>query len=112
MKVVEKIKNTHFVFNNFFLRKSCRFGIMLENTVQPGRPQTKIWRMRCAFWITKATDTYSRYVILTAFPLQQRLHDRASVLRYTCIACRVQLWCRTTKLFKPGCRNHFKVLYV
>jgi hypothetical protein len=42
-----------------------------------------IWRMRTACWITKATDTHSECVILIAFPLQQRLHDRASVLRYT-----------------------------
>jgi hypothetical protein len=25
-------------------------------------------RMRCAYWITKATDTHSEYVILYAFP--------------------------------------------
>jgi hypothetical protein len=30
--------------------------------------------------------THSVCVILIAFPLQQRLHERASMLRYTCIA--------------------------
>jgi hypothetical protein len=34
-----------------------------------------------AFWKPKATDTHSEYVILTAFPLQQWLHERVSVLR-------------------------------
>jgi hypothetical protein len=36
--------------------------------------------------ITKTTNTHSEYVILIAFPLQQRLHERASMLRYTYIA--------------------------
>ena len=31
--------------------------------------------------------SHSQYVILTAFPLQQRLHERASIFRYTNIAC-------------------------
>ena len=52
-----------------------------------GRPQMIIWRMRVACWITKATDIHSEYVILTAFPLQQWLHERASIYRYTYIAC-------------------------
>jgi len=42
-----------------------------------------IWCMRFAFWIPKATYTYSEYVILIAFPLQQWLHERASMLRCT-----------------------------
>jgi len=36
--------------------------------------------------ITKATDTHTEYVILTAFPRQQWLHERASMLRYTYVA--------------------------
>jgi hypothetical protein len=39
--------------------------------------------MRTARWITKATDAHSEYVVLIAFPLQQWLHERASMLRYT-----------------------------
>ena len=46
-----------------------------------------IWRMRTVCWIPKATNTHSEYVILFAFPLQQWLHERASVSRYTYIAC-------------------------
>jgi len=37
----------------------------------------------------KATNTHSEYVILIAFPRQQWLHERASVLRYTYISCLV-----------------------
>ena len=59
------------------------FKIMSKNIVQPDRPQMTIWRMCIACWIPVATDTHSEYVILTVFPLQQWLHERASVLRYT-----------------------------
>jgi hypothetical protein len=45
-----------------------------------------ILRMRFASWITKATDTHSEYVTLIAFPRQQWLRERASMLRYTYIA--------------------------
>ena len=43
------------------------------------RPQTTMWRMYVAFWIPKATNTLSGYVILNVFPLQQWLHERASI---------------------------------
>jgi len=42
--------------------------------------------MRIAYCIPKAADTHSEYVTFIAFPLQQRLHKRASMLRYTYIA--------------------------
>ena len=38
-------------------------------------------RMRFECWVTKATDTHSVYVILIAFRRQQRLRERASMLR-------------------------------
>jgi hypothetical protein len=46
-------------------------------------------RMRFAYWLTKTKDAHSEYVIFIAFPLQQWLRDRASLLRYTYIACLV-----------------------
>jgi hypothetical protein len=52
-----------------------------------GRPQMTVWRMRIACWLPKATNTHSQYVILTAFALPHWLHERASTLRYTYIAC-------------------------
>ena len=45
--------------------------------------------MRIACWIPKATNTHSQYVIIIAFPLQQRVQERVSVLRYTDFACLV-----------------------
>jgi hypothetical protein len=50
-----------------------------------------IRRMRTACWITKATDTHSEYVTYIAFPRQQWLRERASILcLYTrCLSCYV-----------------------
>jgi len=42
-----------------------------------------IWRTRVACRIPKATNTHTEYVILIAFPLQQWLHERASLLRHS-----------------------------
>ena len=45
-----------------------------------------IWRMRIACWIPKATDAHSQYVIINVIPVQQWLHERALMLRFTYIA--------------------------
>jgi hypothetical protein len=45
--------------------------------------------MHIACWVTKATGTHPGYVIFIAFPLQQWMHEHASLLRYTYIACHV-----------------------
>jgi hypothetical protein len=60
---------------------------MWKSIVQLDGQQWTIWRMRIACWIPKATSTHSEYVMLIAFPLQLWLHERASMLRYTYIAC-------------------------
>jgi len=60
---------------------------MWINIVEPDRPQMPLWRTRTVCWIRKATDRHSEYVIHIAFPLQQRLDDRAKMLRYVYIAC-------------------------
>jgi len=49
-----------------------------ENTVR---------RMRFASWIITDTGTYPEYVIRMAFPLQQRLGERASTLYVHCLSC-------------------------
>ena len=74
-------QNTYFVFKSLFLRKSCP----LRNNVEPycivGQAtddnMAHIWGYKC---------THSGCVILIALPLQQRLHEHASMLRYTYIA--------------------------
>ena len=49
----------------------------------------RIRRLSIACWIPKSTNTHSEFVTLIAFPLQQWLHERASVLSYTHITCLV-----------------------
>jgi hypothetical protein len=74
----------------FFFRKSCRLRNNVEKYCRAGhRPQKTMWRMRIACWLPKVTDTHSEYVIPIAFPRQKWLHERASMLRYTDIACLV-----------------------
>jgi hypothetical protein len=50
--------------------------------------------MRISWWILKARNTHSEYVIIIiAFPLQQWLKKCSCMLRYTYVACLVE-WCR------------------
>ena len=65
-KVVEKNQNTRFML---------KYGTARRAT------DDCIRRMRFACWITKAADIHSEYVTLTAFPWQQWLRERASMLR-------------------------------
>jgi len=58
--------------------------------VQPDRPQLIIWRMRIVCRMPEVTDIHSEYVTLIGFPRQNWLHDYASVLNYTFIACLVE----------------------
>jgi hypothetical protein len=85
--VVEKIKEH--VFLNLSFENRAVYEIIWKNSVEPGRPQMTVWRMRIACWIPKPTNTNSDCVILIAFPLQQWLHERASKLRSTHISCLV-----------------------
>ena len=49
------------------------------------RPQMTIWCTRIVCCIPKATNTHSECELLIALPLQQWLHERSSMLRYTYI---------------------------
>jgi len=91
-KSCKENQNTHFVFNNiyFFLKKRAVYEVTGgKKLVESGRSQMTIWHMRIACWIPKATNTHSGCVMLIAFPLQQWLQERASILRFTYIACLV-----------------------
>jgi hypothetical protein len=87
-KFVEKIK-THILCSITRFRNFAFYEIMWKIIAEPAIPQMTIWRMRVACLIPKATDTHSEYVTFSAFPLQQWLHERASVLCYTYTACLV-----------------------
>jgi len=79
-KSVDEVK-TLFMSNRVFLSKMrlCTAGQSTDDNM--------IRRMRLACWIPRATDTHSEYVTAIAFPQQQRLRERASILRHTYIAC-------------------------
>jgi hypothetical protein len=71
------------MLSNSSPENGAAYEIMKKNIVEPGRPQMTVWRVRFACWIPKATKTHSEYVTLIPFPLQQWLHERASLLRHT-----------------------------
>ena len=66
---------------------------MWKNIVKPGTPHLAIWRMRLrtSCWISRNTNTHSECGTLIVFPLQQWLHERALLLRYTFITCLVSV---------------------
>ena len=78
-QVVEKIK-THILCLIIFENRAD-YVTMWKYIVELGRPRMTIWRMHNAYWITKATNTRSGYVIVIAIPLQQWLQERATILR-------------------------------
>ena len=85
-------QNTHFCsVNFFFFRKSCRLCDNVESygTAREATDIDVTQRMRIACWKTKGKDTHSEYVLLTAFPLQRPLRERASILRLHlhCLSC-------------------------
>ena len=63
---------------------------MWKNILQPDRPQVTIWRLSIICWIPKAANTNSEYVILIASPLQQWLHECATMLCHRHAVCLVK----------------------
>jgi hypothetical protein len=63
------------------LIRQCRINGAARQTTD----DNIIGRRRLGFWMTKATDTHSEYVILIAFPRHQWLHEvaRFIVTSYT-----------------------------
>ena len=60
---------------------------MCKNILEPCRPQTTMWRMCIACWIPKATDTHSKYVILTAFSTTTMVARKHLILSPAYDAC-------------------------
>ena len=80
-KAVEKIETRILCLVTFFpLENRAVHEIMWKNTVRPDRPQIR--RMRFACCVRKATNTHSEYALLVVFPLQQWLHECASITLY------------------------------
>ena len=89
-------------FSITFSENYAVYKIMWKNAVQLERPQSIIWHMCFACWITIATNTHSKRVILIAFPLQPRLHEHASMLCYMYTGCLAM-----KELHDAFCFKHF-----
>ena len=74
---------THIFCSVTFPENYAIHEIMWKNIAEPYQSQMTIWRMCVACWIPKATNTRSQYVTLIAFPMQQWLRERTSILGYT-----------------------------
>jgi len=82
------------MFSNPPSRKSCHLWNEVDRygTSRQATDKNIIRRMRVAYWTHKTTNTHSKYVIFTAFPLQQWLHECPSMCTY--IAWLVYTWCK------------------
>ena len=73
-KVIEKI-GTHIIRSVTFSPEiRVVYEIMRKNMIVSDRPQRKIWRMRFACLITKATNTHSEYVTMFCQATMVTLH--------------------------------------
>ena len=81
IKICRESQNTRFMFGKF-VRKSCTLRDEVEKYCRARQATDDILmrRMRLARWIFSATNTHSEYVVLTAFPPQQWLRERSSIL--------------------------------
>jgi hypothetical protein len=72
-KSCSEIRTPHFMFNNFFPRKSCRLWYNVEKHGRAGQVTDGniIRRVHFARWKTKATNTHTECVILIALRRQQ-----------------------------------------
>ena len=88
-KVVEKMK-TRVSCSVSFPENRVFYDIMWKIIVVQSRPRMPIKYGVCVLRAVyvKATNSHSECVILTAFPLQQCLNERASILLYVhCLSC-------------------------
>jgi hypothetical protein len=82
-EIVDKIERHILFLVTFPPENRDVYEIMWKNLVESVGAQMKIRRLRFACFINKATNTHSEYVLVIAFPQQQWLRERASMLRYT-----------------------------
>jgi hypothetical protein len=82
--VAEEIK-THILCKVTFFRKLCSLWDNVEKYCTAGQAtdDNTIRRLRIVCWITKATDTHSEYVILTAFPANNGYANAPQCYVYT-----------------------------
>ena len=89
-KCCRQYQNTHFMFSNFFSPENrAIYNVMRKNMEGPDRSELTIRPIRFTYWVTKATDTHSEYVILIPFPQQRWLQEWALLLLFKYTACLV-----------------------
>ena len=64
-----------------------------------------IWCMRIAFWIPKATNTHSEFVIFIGYVRQQWFRESASMSGYAYIACLVIAFSLDIRSFNSNINN-------
>jgi sensor c-di-GMP phosphodiesterase-like protein len=102
-----------FIVQYLFSRKSCRSCGYVKNygSTRQATETDQIRSMRIACWMTKSTDTYSEYVILIGFPLQQWLHEHASMWRLTYRSITCLVYNRVlARGVRGGCRGQCRAL--
>jgi hypothetical protein len=74
-----------FLVQYIAFRKSCRLCGYAEKYGRTGQPtdDNLLQRVRFGCWITKATATYTEYIILIAYTWKEMSRQLASVLLYT-----------------------------
>ena len=83
---------------------SFLYDLKKRNIVEPERAQITIWNMLITCLVPKATNTHPSHVKLIPFPLQQLLHERASILRYMYVDCLVKYrWKRPAEIWETFC---------
>jgi len=97
-----------YIYIYFFFRKSCRLCDNVGKYCRAGQATDDNMAPAHCMLDTKCTNANSEYVILIAFPLQQWLHKRAWMVRYTHTDCLViNVWeLRITK-----CKKFLKKFY-
>jgi hypothetical protein len=85
--------NKYIMLNNFLFENHAVFEIMWKHIFEWGKPPMAIWRIRIVWWVHKAANTHSDFIILNAVPSQQWLHERASMLRYCTFPFLFYLFC-------------------
>jgi len=81
-KVVEKKSKDTFHVPYLSVQQLCYLWDNVEKygTDRQDKDDKIIQRMHCIWWVTKATDTRSKYVIIIASPWQQQLCKCVSML--------------------------------
>jgi hypothetical protein len=80
-------QNTYFKFRNFSENHAI-YDIKWTNMARARKAVHNIKRFVCiVYWLTKARETHSEYVILTAFPRQQKLTRTRLNVKFLFMSC-------------------------